>query len=142
MTETRDIVLGGKTFAVPLLPLRHNRVVYPLCRDLSADGEDSLMARLIAAQGKVEAVRDDEWPKLIDIAFHGAAAADKDLTREAFDDMPVTMPQLLDAFFIVRLQTGVWLAQPASDAADEASAADASGEASSGEESGADSPLP
>jgi hypothetical protein len=34
--------MGGKSFAVPQLPLRHNRVVYPLCRDLSAtEGADT-----------------------------------------------------------------------------------------------------
>lgn len=110
MTTTRDIVLGETTFAVPVLPIRHNRIVYPLCRDLSADGDDSFFARLVMKNGTPDAVRDDEWPKLIDIAFHAANAADKNLTREVFDEMPITPPQLVDALFVVRVQTGAWMA--------------------------------
>ena len=83
MTETRDLVLADRTFAVPPLPLRHNRVVYPLCRDLSmTQGEDdteSFIGRLVAAGGKrktgrrgVQAAGEigatapcQSWPKLI-----------------------------------------------------------------------------
>lgn len=113
MTETRDLVLADRTFAVPPLPLRHNRVVYPLCRDLSmTQGEDdteSFIGRLVAAGGKPEAVRDDEWPKLEKIALHAAMAADPAFDAATFDAMPITMMQLIDAFFVARQQTGVWL---------------------------------
>lgn len=128
MTETRDITLGDRTFAVPPLPLRHNRVIYPLCRDLSViDGEDdteSFIGRLVAAGGKPEAVRDDEWPKLEKIALHAAMAADASFDATVFDALPITMMQLIDAFFVARQQTGVWVAvAPVGD--DEADAADA-----------------
>lgn len=113
MTETHDMVLAGRTFAVPPLPLRYNRVVYPLCRDLSlTDGEDDtecFLARLLAANGTPEAVRDDEWPKLEKIALHCAMAADKAFTAEAFDDLAIAPQQLIDAFFVARTATGVWI---------------------------------
>jgi hypothetical protein len=111
MTQTRDIVLGGKTFAVPVLPLRHNRVIYPLCRDLSADPDnaESFIGRLAASGGSPDKVADDELDKLIQIAFHAAQAADKELSGAAFDELPITPPELLNAFFLIRLQTGAWL---------------------------------
>lgn len=126
MTKTRDIVLGDRTFAVPVLPLRHNRVIYPLCRDLSADPEDkeSFFARLSDRKGTPDAVRDDEWDKLIEIAFNGACAADSTLTRADFDNLPITPPQLLDAFFPIRFQTGAWRAPEEIEAAPDAAEKD------------------
>lgn len=132
---TRDIVLGDRTFAVPVLSIRHNRIIYPLCRDLSeSEGDDTFFARLIAKTGTPDAVRDDEWPKLEKIAFHAACAADKDMTQDAFDDMPITPPQLIDAFFVIRIQTGAWRS-PEEIAADPASADKAAaGDAPQGED--------
>lgn len=113
MTTNRDIVLADRTFSVPPLPLRHNRVIYPLCRDLSlVKGEDdteSFIGRLMAAGGKPEAVRDDEWPMLEKIALHSAMAADVSFDEATFDALPITMMQLIDAFFVARQQTGVWV---------------------------------
>lgn len=132
MTEARDIVLGDRTFAVPVLPLRHNRIIYPLCRDLSVihgeDDTESFMGRLVSANGTPDAVRDDEWPKLEKIALQAAMAADPAFTQEDFDNLPVTMPQLIDAFFVVRMQTGAWVSRlPGGEAS--AEEAPASGEA-------------
>jgi hypothetical protein len=138
MTDPRPITLGDRTFMVPVLPLRHNRVIYPLCRDLSVNnGEgdtESFMARLVAANGTPDAVRDDEWPKLEKIAMQAAMAADPTFTQDDFDNLPVTMPQLIDAFFIVRMQTGAWVSRmPGAEASAEEAPA-------SGEVEGAASP--
>lgn len=119
MTESRSIVLGTTTFVVPPLPIRYNRVVYPLCRDLSADAineDESFFARLQRANGTPALVTDDEWAKLEQISFQAACAADKAMTRETFDDLPITPPQLIDAFFKIRLQTGVWIEPTATNA--------------------------
>lgn len=112
MSNTRNIVLGDRTFAVPLLPHRYNRVIYPLCRDLSGDpdDDDTFVDRIIRGGGTPGIVRDEEWDKLSEIAFQAACAADKDLTREAFDNLPIKPQDLIDAFFAVRYQTGVWIA--------------------------------
>jgi hypothetical protein len=112
MTISRNIVLGERTFAVPVLPHRYNRVIYPLCRDLTGnpEDEDTFVDRLIKGQGAPSTVRDEEWDKLAEIAFQAACAADKDLTRAAFDDLTIKPQDLIDAFFAVRYQTGVWIA--------------------------------
>lgn len=121
MTYTRPITLGGRTFDVPSLPLRINRVVYPLIRALSMPDDNpegsSFVARVLAANGSIFAVSDAEMDILIEIAWGGASAAEKTLSRGEFDDLPISPVELLDAFFIVRGQTGVWVKPPAREAA-------------------------
>jgi hypothetical protein len=127
MTTSRDIVLGDRTFAVPVLPHRYNRVIYPLCRDLSGEteDEDTFVDRLIRGGGSPGIVRDEEWDKLAEIAFQAACAADKALTREAFDDLTIKPQDLIDAFFAIRYQTGVWIAPDAGAAPGEAKTTEA-----------------
>lgn len=119
MSNTREITLGDKAFAVPPLPLRLNRYAYPLCRDLIASG---LIDRC-AVPGAVLEVTDAELQQLAEVAFLGAQAADRDLTREAFDDMAITPIQLLEAFFGVMPQTGAFAVATAAADAPAASAA-------------------
>jgi len=108
MTETpknRDITLADRTFSVPPLPLRINRVVYPICRELVMN---DLLKRCIDAGGQLVAT-DEELDQLIQISFLAATAADSTVTQEQFDQLAITPPQLLDAFFILRYQTGAWV---------------------------------
>lgn len=116
MTEPRDITIGGQVFAVPALPIRLNRIAYPLCKKLS---EADLFQRCIDNNGVLDAT-DDELDSLIELAFLAVSAADKAMTRAMFDELPVTPPELLDVFFGVRYQTGAWLAAQAGAAPGEA----------------------
>ncbi len=132
--EARQVDLGGRSFAVPALPLRANRVIYPLCRDLSANAADadSFIGRLAASNGAPDAVTDAELDKLIKIAYEAACAADPFMTLDQFEELPITPPELLNAFFAIRLQTGGWLL-PESNSAGAA----AEGEVAPGEAQGA-----
>ena len=105
MSETRDITLGGQTFAVPPLPLRVNRVVYPLCRKLTGAG---LIERMIEGGGSLDCT-EEEMADLVELAFLAASASATPIDRDALDDLPVTPPELLDAFLKVRYQTGAWV---------------------------------
>jgi hypothetical protein len=133
--DARQVELGGRTFAVPVLPLRANRVIYPLCRDLSANAsaEDSFIGRLAASNGAPDAVTDAEFDKLIEIAYEAACAADPLMTLDQFEEMPITPPELLNAFFLIRLQTGGWVA-PSNDITSQADSAE---DAAPGEAAGA-----
>lgn len=115
MSETRTITLGGATFAVPPLPLRINRVAYPICRRLTTA---QLIERCVAIKGALDCTP-EEMADVAELAFLAASAADKTLTREVFDDLPVTPPELLDAFFAIRYQTGAWVAVADADAGNE-----------------------
>ena len=105
MSETKTITLAGKAYAVPPLPLRANRVVYPLCRKLV---QAQLIERCIAAGGTLDC-DDDEFEALLTLVHRAAQAADPALSRDAFDELAVTPPELLDAFFSIRYQTGAWV---------------------------------
>ena len=112
--EPKEMTLGERTFLVPPLVLKYNMIAYPLCRKLSMSAtndkgermpgciERSLMAAgvLVADAG--------EMSDMAKAVFVAAQAADPDLTREEFDALAVTPPQLLDAILTVRYQTGGW----------------------------------
>ena len=107
MTETRNITLGGQVYAVPHLPIRINKKAYPICRNLATSG---LLDRCLKAEGRLDCT-EDEMADLAELAWLGASAADKSLTRAAFDDLPINPLELLSAFLDIRIQTGAWLDQ-------------------------------
>jgi hypothetical protein len=129
MTKTRNMLLGGRTFAVPPLPLGVTEVVYPLCRDLSLKG--ALVDRVIA-DGLLAALTKEDMAVLIEIDFACAQVAEPTLTHDEYKALPVSPAQLFDAFFYVaRFQTGMWLpVDPPAAGDDEAAAGEAKGEAS------------
>lgn len=131
---SRALALGDRIFHVPLLPLRQNRFVYPIVRELSAAPNDpeSFIGRLVAAEGSPEHVTTEELDQLAEAVFHAATAADPTLTRDEFEDLPITPAQLIDGFFVVRLQTGAWRTPE-----DDSSSTAAEGEGAPGEASGA-----
>lgn len=88
-----------------MLPIRLNRIAYPLCRKLHNDG---FMDRIIEGKGKVDC-SSEEMDDLIEIAFVAAQAANPRITREEFDNWPITPPELIDAFYLIRYQTGAWV---------------------------------
>jgi hypothetical protein len=71
---------------VPPLPIRINRVVYPICRKLVMD---DLLKRCIDAGGELVATG-EELDQLIQIAFLAASAADSTVTQEQFDQLAIT----------------------------------------------------
>lgn len=120
MTEARNMTLGGRTFAVPPLPLSVTRQIYPICRKLSLKG--ALVDRVIE-EGLLAGMTDEDMTDLANVDFACAQVAAPDLTRDMFDALPITPPQLFDAFFYVaRYQTGMWIPveAPAGDDAGEA----------------------
>ena len=99
-----DISLGGRIFSVPPLPLRFNREVYPRCAELTSAG---LLDRMDEA-GNIGLTAND-IDDIGEIAFWGASAADPTLTREAFDELPISPAELVDSFIVIRVQTGGWV---------------------------------
>jgi len=103
MTETRDMKLGGRTFAVPALPIRINIKAYPLLRRLSNGGfvDDWFDAK--------SAIADEDMAALADVLFLCAVAADPALAREDFDALAASPGELMDALLVARFQSGGWL---------------------------------
>lgn len=113
MTDTRPITLAGKVLEIPPLPLRVNMRAYPLCQKLT---NEDFLKRIAAARG-VLVCSEEEMTELAELAFLAANAAEPTLEREDFDSWAVTPPELLDAFFTIRYQTGGWIAAPVGSAA-------------------------
>lgn len=108
MAENRDLILGGRTFSVPPLPLGVTRKIYPLCRKLALPG--ALVERVLTEKLLINSMTDEDLADLMDINFPCAQVADPDFTREQFEAMPITPSQLFDGFFFVaRYQTGMWV---------------------------------
>ena len=125
MTDTREMKLGGRTFAVPALPLKVTMKVYPLCRKLTLAG---LVTRSVAA-GAFAVTDEQEMADVAEVAFLCCQAADWSLTRADFEALPIEPLELIDAFLIARYQTGGWLPPEANPQGD-AGAGEQRGEAS------------
>lgn len=125
MTDTRDMILAGRTYVVPRLSLKATMKVYPLCRKLTVNG---LVDRCAAAGGVLDC-SEEEMAEVAEIAFLCASAAEEGLTQEMFEALAISPPELLDAFFTARYQTGAWVAPEAKPEGHDASG-EAKGEAS------------
>lgn len=105
--ETWTIELGDNTYTVPRLPFKYSRKVYPLCQRLTNAG---LPQRIVLPEAPLQ-LTDDEVDDLAVIAFLAAQAVEPTMTQDAFDNMPITPPQLYDAFFAIRKACGGWRTQ-------------------------------
>lgn len=115
MPKTRTITLAGSEFAVPLLPIRLNKVAYPICRKLHNGG---FLDRVIEGRGQVDCSA-EEMEDLADLCFTAVQAAEPRITREEFDGWPISPPELVDAYIIIRYQTGAWIAPDELETGDE-----------------------
>lgn len=111
MAETRPISLGGRAFDVPPLPLGVTMLVYPICQRLTNAG---LPERLNS--GEPLQLSAEEIADLTETAFQVAHAADDTLDTKAFLALPVTPPELFEAFFVARFQCGGWRVAEGGDA--------------------------
>jgi len=114
MSDIRTITLAGRTFDVPPLPLRVNMAAYPICQRLSNGSLIQKFTEAVVSDAAFSsvAISAEEMEDLATLAFLGASTADRDLTRDAFDDLPINPGELIEAFYSMRYQTGVWKAVP------------------------------
>lgn len=96
--------LGGRTFAVPRLPLQATIRAYPLCRKLRNSDVLGRFTEISPGEFTEEDMRD-----LAEVAFICAQAADWSFPRAEFDQLSITPGELVDAFMLVAIfQTGGW----------------------------------
>jgi hypothetical protein len=122
MAKTRPVTLGGTELHVPMLPIRLNKIAYPLCRKLHNSG---FLDRIIEGKGQVDC-SDEEMDILVEIAFTAVQAAAPQVTRDEFDNWAISPPELVDAYFVIRYQTGAWVApEPEAEVSEEAALGEA-----------------
>ncbi len=107
MSEIEDapkVILGGKEWPVPLLAARQNRIIDPLILSLLPVFTEWQHDRA----GAVAKIRNESYDALQEITYQAITRATPTMTRGAFLDMPVTLPELIGAFPLIAQQTGVF----------------------------------
>lgn len=99
-----DVVIGGRKWPVPMLTAKQNRIIDPLILGLLPVFAEWQNDRA----GALAKIGTRHYDALLDIAFAAISRSQPDLTREAFLELPVTLPELIAAFSIIAQQTGIF----------------------------------
>jgi hypothetical protein len=105
--DNRDamcVVLGGKSWPVPVLAAKQNKIIDPLILRLLPVFAEWRNDRA-GALAKLDAPCYDA---LLEVAFVAVSVASPGVTREAFLELPITLPELITAFSVIACQTGVF----------------------------------
>lgn len=106
--ELASVTLGGQLWPVPVLNAKQNKIIDPLILGLLPlfsgwqDDRAGTLAKFGAAQ----------YDALLEIAYVAVSRMQPDLTRAAFLDLPITLPELIVAFGIIAQQTGIFQNAP------------------------------
>lgn len=96
----RPITLAGRTFDIPCLPFKKNRIVVPAC-------SFALKAINRSQAPELEPINVTAIDNIYLAVFEAVSCADPDVTREVFDSWGCYLPDLIAAVMIIALQTGV-----------------------------------
>jgi hypothetical protein len=102
MTDA-TISLGGSSWSVPPLAVKQNKIVDPLIISLLP-----IFSKWKEDPGSISKIGHEQYENLITIAYTAITRAKPEFTRAQFDDLPVTLPELIAAFSIVAQQTGIF----------------------------------
>lgn len=124
---TPVVILAGTKWPVPLLAPRQLRTGRRLIIDVTlalnptlADGDDPLKPVLppkVTADEKLVVMSNETYESLTEIVYLGLTRLHPEMTRDEFLDMPITDAEMYLAFLVVRRQSQVYAAPPASIAA-------------------------
>lgn len=98
------VTVGGRAWPVPVLAARYNKIIDPLI----------LMLLPVFTQwqtdraGALAKLGGAHYDALLEIAFVAITCLSRELTREVFLDLPITLPELISAFNTIALQTGIF----------------------------------
>jgi hypothetical protein len=98
--ETFAVALGGRQWVLPHLPFRAIKKIQPILFQLYADLSD-------ASPADIARFSEMQLERLAEAAYLAVATIDKDLTREAFFDLPFSVGELMMAFPSVARAAGL-----------------------------------
>lgn len=95
------ISVGGKDFDIPQLAVRQNRIIDPLIINLIP---------ILSAWTKDKNLNigSKEYDDLLTIAFTAITKAKPDFKKEEFEELHITLPELITAFSTIAQQTGIF----------------------------------
>lgn len=137
---TPTVTLAGKVWPVPELAVRQLRHVRRPLIDLTeaitqqtekttdeATGE--VIEKVIKSSGAlIMALSEAQYEQMTDVVFWGLSRAHPDLKKEEFLDWPASELEMLNAFFAVRSQSGVFMKAAAAAAPKEGEPGEAKAE--------------
>ena len=97
------ITLGGKEWTIPPLAIKQNRIIDPLIMSLIpfftnvSDGKS--MTGLAQA----------EYDALLTITYTALTRGEPSLKREEFEELQISLPELVEAFSVIAQQTGIFV---------------------------------
>ena len=107
------IKLAGKEWPVPLLAAKQNKIIDPLIMKLipifAAWKEDKGRA--------LSQVAEEQYESLQIICYTALKRANPQLTRDEFDDLPISLHEMIEAFPVIAEQTGLFVKQSSESAA-------------------------
>ncbi|MEI7669244.1 MAG: hypothetical protein WCJ33_04095 [Pseudomonadota bacterium] len=96
------ITLGNKEWFVPVLVAKQNKIIDPIIIKLLPT-----FANLKNGNNFLQ-ISEQEYNDLLEISYIAIIREHKEMTREKFLEMPITLPELINAFSVIAQQTGIF----------------------------------
>jgi hypothetical protein len=98
-----SISLGGKDWEIPQLAVKQNRIVDPLIISLLP-----VFSTWTTDKNSITKIGKEQYDALLTIAYTAITRAKPDFKLAEFEELPVTLPELIFAFTVIAQQTGVF----------------------------------
>jgi hypothetical protein len=98
-----EIKLAGRTFDIPALAVKQNRVIDPAIISLLP-----IFANWTTDKNSIGKIGSEQYEALLTIAYTAITRALPQFKKEEFDELPITLPELIFAFTTIAQQTGVF----------------------------------
>lgn len=98
-----EISIGGKQWQVPQLAIKQNRIIDPLVLALLP-----IFYTWKSDPATISKIGREQYDSLLTIVYTAITRAKPDFTLQQFEDLPATLPELINAFSIIAQQTGIF----------------------------------
>lgn len=97
LARAPKITLGEKTWFIPKLAMRQSREIRKLARALTGSGSDASQTGQ-ASEEQIEA--------MFEVCYIALTRANPELTKEAFEDLPIFQREVVAALPVIMRQAG------------------------------------
>jgi hypothetical protein len=98
------VTLAGEQWPIPMLAIKQNRIVCPLILKVAPSVQ---MKDGVSLEGLAKTITPELFENLASLTFVALTRAHKDMTMAAFDEMEITIFELMGAFPVIAAATGI-----------------------------------
>lgn len=109
------ITLAGKKWPIPVLAPRQNKKVTPLVLKVFPKLAQIRASGSLRLEAFADAVDEQGYDNLLTINYLALTRGHKDLTREEFEDMPISTLELIESIVVIARQTGILKSKASGD---------------------------